>query len=148
MSQFIPIFILVGCGCLIGVQAATDVVLGKSLGLWLFALMFTVVQLLFCIPPVIIHSVRWHNVRWSAIWEVPWWQYIGGALGVPVLAGMAFALARTGTFAGLVSLLLGQLAMGILVDQFGLFQAPVHPITLPRILGFVFVVIGVWFSSR
>ena len=71
-----------------------------------------------------------------------------GASLPPLLAAMSFGLGRTGTFEGFIALLVGQLGMGILIDRFGLFNAPMHAISLTRIGGLLLVVVGVWLAKQ
>ncbi len=130
---------LVSCGALISTQATINVALGRTLGLWLFAFIFTVVQLVATLPTLV--ALSWPP-RWSLLAATPSWQLIGGVLGMPILAGMAYGLGRTGTFTGLIALLVGQMAMGLVIDRLGLFQAPVHVISPQRIGGFILVVAG------
>lgn len=144
MSDLVPFAMLIGSGAMIATQATLNVGLGRSLDLWFFAFVFTVVQLFFCLPPLLL--LGWPP-RWSALSATPWWQYLGGALGVPALAAMSYGLGRTGTGTGLVGLLIGQLFMGMCIDRFGLFGAPAQAITGPKLVGFGLVILGVWISK-
>ncbi|MBI3544358.1 MAG: DMT family transporter [Deltaproteobacteria bacterium] len=143
-STWLALGMLLFSGVLIAVQATVDVALGRSLGLCFFAFIFTVVQLVACLPPLVL---EW-PLPWEALARTPWWQYVGGALGMPILLMMAWAMGKSGSFAGLVALLVGQLAMGLMVDRFGLFGAPFHPITPARLAGFVLVLAGLILAKQ
>lgn len=145
MSEWFAIIILCICGAAISTQATVNVALGRSLGLCFYAFVFTVVQLIATIPPLALFG---RPIPWHVLGAVPWWQYIGGALGMPILIGMSSAMGRTGTFAGLTALLFGQMIMGLLIDRFGLFAAPMHVITWQKVVGLGFVALGVWFSRQ
>ena len=145
MSDWVAIIILAVSGGVLAVQATLNVALRGSLGTWFFAFIFTVVQLAASLPPLL--AYEW-PLRWNLLGQTPSWQFIGGLLGVPLLAAMAFGLGRTGTFEGFIALLVGQLGMGIMIDRFGLFNAPMNPISLNRIGGLLLVVAGLWVSKR
>jgi transporter family-2 protein len=53
---------------------------------------------------------------------------IAGLLGVGIIAGIAYALPKIGVAAGLSMIITGQMAMGVVVDTFGLLDAkPIPP---------------------
>lgn len=148
MSVLGPVLILICCGCMISVQATLNVPLGRAFGIWVYPIVFTLVQLVLCLPAGWLSAGGGLASTLSGFGKLPWWAYIGGALGLPILVGMAFSFAKTGTFVGLVALLVGQLAMGLLIDQFGLFGAPVNPVTFSRVLGLGLVMTGVFLAKQ
>ncbi len=68
-----------------------------------------------------------------------------GLLGIGIISGIAFALPRTGVAAGLSAIITGQMAVGVLVDTFGLAGASPIPLTWARIGGLGLVALGTWF---
>ncbi len=145
MSVWFPIVLLTISGAFMAIQATVNVALRISLGTWFFAFVFTVIQLAASIPPLV--AMEWPP-KLGLLGATPTWQYVGGLLGVPLLAAMSFGLGRTGTFEGFIALLVGQLGMGILIDRFGLFNAPMHAISLSRVGGLLLVVVGVWLAKQ
>jgi transporter family-2 protein len=131
------------CGGLMATQATMNAGLGRALGLPFFTVVFSFLQLAFSIPYLI--GWGWPPAT-AKLADAPWLLYVGAPLGVLILAGMSYGLSRTGTFAGFVSVLFGQLFIGALIDQFGLFGAPVHQITVPRAIGIFVVTFGVWLA--
>lgn len=69
---------------------------------------------------------------------------IGGALGIMVITGVAFSLQRIGVAAGLATIILGQMAVSVIADSRGWGSTAPIPITLPRIIGLVLLVAGVY----
>lgn len=70
--------------------------------------------------------------------------FISGLLGIGIIAGVSFSLPRSGIAAGLSVLIFGQLFVGIIVDSLGLSGSNAIPLTALRILGLVFLMVGVW----
>lgn len=69
---------------------------------------------------------------------------IAGALGIFIIAGVAFSLQRAGVAAGLATLILGQMAVSLLADARGWGGMEPIPVTLPRVFGLVLMAAGVY----
>lgn len=78
----------------------------------------------------------------SALAGVPWYALLGGVLGVAIIAGVAYALARTGIALGVSVILTAQLITGVVVDHFGLFGTERVTAGWPRLLGTFFLIAG------
>ncbi len=79
---------------------------------------------------------------------VPWYALAGGILGLVVLSSVSYAIPRIGATGAVASLIAGQLLVSLLLDQFGLLEAPVRPLDLGRLAGLVFLSLGVWLIVR
>jgi transporter family-2 protein len=80
------------------------------------------------------------TVQGAAKW--PAWIWAGGALGAIYVACFTLLIPRIGA-AGMVCLaVLGQVTASLLLDQFGVLQAP-KPVDALRILGALLVLAGV-----
>ncbi len=77
-----------------------------------------------------------------------WYLYLGGVLGVFILALVISILPRIGATMGFMYIIIGQLLAALLVDHFGLLGMPVAPITFSRIAGIVFFLLGAFFVTR
>jgi len=53
--------------------------------------------------------------------EVPKWQLLGAMCGVPYIVIMVFAVQKIGTAVATVAVILGQVLMSMLIDNFGWF---------------------------
>lgn len=73
----------------------------------------------------------------------PFYSIIGGMLGVSFVVGAIFVYQQLGATQTAILPVLGQLFSGLIIDQFGLFNAPQSPITLSKILGTSLVLLGV-----
>ncbi|WJY68494.1 DMT family transporter [Corynebacterium auris] len=72
-----------------------------------------------------------------------WWVWLGGVMGVCFIVGNILLFPRIGAVQTMVLPILGQLVMGLLVDRFGLFGAPVHEVGPGRLLGALVVLSGI-----
>lgn len=79
----------------------------------------------------------------TAALDMPAWIWSGGVLGVVVLTGNIFLFPRLGSVQTVVLPITGQVIMGLLIDHFGLFHAPVHRLDPTRVLGALLLVAGV-----
>ncbi|MCJ7823786.1 MAG: DMT family transporter [Anaerolineales bacterium] len=67
---------------------------------------------------------------------------VAGALGLGIIAGVAFAFPRIGIAAGMATILFGQMLVAVLVDTLGWGGAPPIPLGLNRVVGLGFLVAG------
>ncbi|GGI40849.1 DMT family transporter [Mammaliicoccus stepanovicii] len=77
------------------------------------------------------------NQDFSYIW------FTGGLLGVIFLTGNLLLLPRIGAALTVVMTVTGQIIMGLIIDQFGLFNAEIHTINIGRISGVIIMLIGI-----
>lgn len=80
--------------------------------------------------------------------SAPWWVWLGGAMGVCFVLGNIVLFPRLGAVQTVVLPILGQVMMGLCIDRFGLFGAPVLPVSWMRVLGAVVVLAGIVVALR
>jgi transporter family-2 protein len=78
----------------------------------------------------------------SAITRSTWWSWSGGLFGAIYIAISILLLPRIGTFAIVVLIVIGQLGTSLAFDHFGAMNVPHYPITIARMFGAVFLVVG------
>ncbi len=69
---------------------------------------------------------------------------LAGALGLGIIAGIAFALPRIGIAAGLATIIFGQMLVALLVDTMGWGGAPPIPLRFGNLAGLALLLIGTW----
>jgi bacterial/archaeal transporter family-2 protein len=74
--------------------------------------------------------------------RAPPWLWLGGAMGAIVVTTITFTAPRIGTFATIGLLIAGQLAMGVVIDAFGLFGTERIPVTAARVAGLALLAAG------
>jgi len=75
--------------------------------------------------------------------QQPLWLWLGGILGVIYLTSNILLFPKLGSVQTVIMPILGQIIMGLLIDNFGLFKSLTKPLTITRIVGAILVLIGV-----
>jgi transporter family-2 protein len=141
VSRSLAVLIGVGAGCLVGMQAPINSRLGKTVG-GLQAASFS-----FLVGTVALVSLafvlRGGLGSLGQLGRVPWWALVGGLLGA-VYVFVALEAVRTLGVSGLTAaVILGQLAISVVVDRFGLLGVARQSIDLQRIVGLALLAAGV-----
>ena len=68
--------------------------------------------------------------------------WLGALMGTFIVFTITFAGPRIGTTATIGILIAGQLAMGAVIDRFGLFGLDRIPLDLPRAIGIALLAVG------
>lgn len=97
---------------------------------------------------VVALAVDRHVPEVSTVTSSPWWVWIGGLLGAAFVLASIILTPRLGAATTVGLFLTGQILGSIIIDHFGLLRLPVHEATLPRILGAVLIVIGVFLVQK
>ncbi len=74
--------------------------------------------------------------------RVPPWFWLGGAMGLLVVFSITFAQPRIGVTTTIAILIAGQLAMGAVIDRFGLFGAEAVALSPARVAGILLLAAG------
>ena len=74
--------------------------------------------------------------------KTPAWMWIGGLMGLTVVGTITFAQPRIGATATIGILIAGQIAMGAVIDRFGLFGVEQIAISPVRAAGIALLGIG------
>jgi transporter family-2 protein len=86
--------------------------------------------------------------KWSTIKSLPCYLFVGGILGVIFVTAALLSVPKIGATNFLAAVLLGQMIGSLIIDQFGILQVPVQPITIKRVIGIVVIAIGVWLVQQ
>jgi bacterial/archaeal transporter family-2 protein len=79
----------------------------------------------------------------------PWWYWVGGGgMGVVVVLTITVVTPRLGAAATIGLLIAGQLAMGVVIDRYGLFGVEKVALTWPRVLGVLLLAAGAVLALR
>jgi bacterial/archaeal transporter family-2 protein len=139
-------FIIAG-GMLQAVGAPMNGALFASLqNKWLATAVSFIVVTFFFIVMFLIQPTPLPNARDLA--HMPWWAPFGGIIGaVQVYAGLTLVQrVGAGPFMGLT--VTAALLASLIIDHFGLFHMPTHPINLWRAAGLALMAYGVTLIAR
>jgi transporter family-2 protein len=75
--------------------------------------------------------------------RIPWWQWSGGLFGAIFIAIAILLIPQLGAATFIALFVAGQLLCSLAFDHFGLLGIPVHPVTLVRLAGAAFLILGV-----
>ncbi len=80
--------------------------------------------------------------------KLPWYMLISGIFGVILYQCISIVLPRLGGTLMITLIIIGQLLVNVLVDNFGWLGVTVHPITLSRVLGILILLVGGYLIAR
>ena len=102
----------------------------------------------FAVSTVFITVMAW--IMTDSLWippsffeSHPWWIWLGGVLGLIFLTGNILLVPKLGAVQTVIFPVLGQILAGVLVDEFGLFGAPLVPMNAVKLGGTLLVIAGV-----
>lgn len=130
-------------GAIVPVQTAINTRLRQSVGSPIGATFVS-----FIIAVVVASIIAW-GVSGALVPDLstaaaqPWWAWLGGFMGVMFIAGNIVLFPKLGPVQTVILPILGQVIMGLLIDQFGLFQSAQVAVGLWRLLGALIVVGGI-----
>lgn len=78
---------------------------------------------------------------WNA---APWYALTAGFFGLVVIGAISYTIPRYGVTTSIVLVVVGQLFMGLVIDQFGWFETDIRPVDFTRILGLLLLFVGTW----
>lgn len=139
LSLLLPLGIAVFAGSIVPFQAASNAMLGRSLGHPLWA---TLVSLLvsICVLLPILFAARVPTPA-NAL-QGPWWIWLGGVAGVAYITAALLLTPKLGASGFIVCVIVGQVVASLIIDHFGLMGLAVKPATLGRIAGVALIVMG------
>jgi transporter family-2 protein len=120
--------------------------LGNRAGVFPALALSAVVSFVVAMPVLYAAGSSLSGVR-DALRE-PVWLWSGGAISLFIILAMTVAGPRIGIAATLGILIAGNLVMGALIDQLGLFGLDRVPIGWPRALGILLLAAGAALSLR
>ena len=144
------LFLLSGLGIiaggLIAIQSVLNSSLGQRIGNLGSVLLLTFISAIVLIVLILFFPSTANFRSFPDISE--WYLYIGGVLGVAILASPTYLIPRIGTTSTLIAIVLGQSAIALVIDHFGLFASPKIEINLARAIGVMLVAVGAYLVGR
>ncbi len=89
---------------------------------------------------VVLLAIRSPSV--AELRDLPPYLYLAGIAGIVIISSIAFTVSRVGVLAGSMLLVTAQLTGGTIIDHFGWLGASVREISLSKLLGIMFLVLG------
>ncbi|SFH15314.1 DMT family transporter [Pseudomonas sp. NFACC45] len=144
MNLFLLLLLVVVAGAVLSVQAAINGRLGQTVGVLRSSLLTFVVGTV--VTGLLI--VFFEPAYAVSLLDVPKWQLGGALFGVVYMMVMVGAVPRVGTAVATVAVILGQLAMGMLIDHFGWLGNPAMALSESRVLAMACLALALVFMYR
>lgn len=136
------LFIALATGAAMAVQALANSRLRFALGTPLWA---AIAQFIVGLAALVVLAVAMRQPAGdtSGLSRMPWWGWIGGAIGALFIVVSIVLTPRLGTALTLATMTVGQLVAALVLDHYGWLGAPVIRLSLTRALGAAFLLAGI-----
>ena len=143
------LFLLMGllAGAVAPVQAGVNAQLRQFSGhaVWTALASFTIGTLTL-LAYFLVARLPWPET--ASLGRAPWWAWLGGLLGAYYVLSAVVVAPRLGAAVLVALIIAGQLIVALGLDHFGLVGYPQHPVNLARVVGAIFLLIGVVLIQR
>jgi transporter family-2 protein len=141
VNALLGLFVVV-MGAGLSVQPLLNARVGGALGHPVYAAMFSVlVSTVSMLVLAVILRLDPPDLR--GLGNLPPWMLTGGIIGAFVVLAALSATPKLGAAATVALFIGGQLAMSLVVDQYGLLGVPQRPLDISRVIGVICLVAGV-----
>ena len=139
-----PFYLVValGTGAAIAVQALANSRLRLALGTPVWAAIAQFIVGLAALAAIALLT-RQPSPVMGGLARMPWWGWIGGAVGALFIVVSIVLTPRLGTALTLATITVGQLLAALVLDHYGLLGAPVVRLSVTRVLGAAFLLAGI-----
>ena len=133
-------------GMMMTMQGIINTVLASKVGTYGSIFILTIVNLLLVgfIVLILPKTISLQNLPGLS----KWYLYLGGVLGIFILALTISILPRIGATLGFMYIIIGQLVAALLVDHFGLLGMTTTPITFTKIVGLILFLLGAFLATK
>lgn len=129
-------------GIMMTVQGTINAALANRIGTYGSIFIVTIVNLVL-IGLIVLILPKSFSLQNLPGWN-RWYLYLGGVLGIFILASIITILPRFGATVGFIYIISGQLFAAIIVDHFGLLGIEKTPIDITKIVGIMLFILGAY----
>ncbi len=130
-------------GMVFGGVTAVEGYVSRSVGAVNASLIEHVFAAMVAVPAVIYLFMR-GNLTWEGTKSILPISAVAGVMVIIAVAGVAYAIPKTGVAAGNMAMMFGQMAVAVVIDMIGVGGYDKVPLTLPRVLGLLLMIVGVY----
>ena len=141
--RFTGLAVALGSGLAIGIQATLFTLIGRSIGPVRASLILNVTGGIIAGIVMLIALGIGGNTHWNVSRGTLLTAVICVTLGLFIITGVTLAFQRTGVGAGIATVFLGQMLIGIVVDALGLAGTEAIPVDPRRLLGLIVMAVAV-----
>jgi len=136
------LFVALATGAAISVQALSNSRLRLALGTPMWAAIAQFIVGLAALAAIAI-VMRQPAPDTEGLSRMPWWGWVGGAIGALFIVVSIVLTPRLGTALTLATITVGQMLAALVLDHYGWLGAPVVRLSLPRALGAACLLLGI-----
>ncbi len=92
--------------------------------------------------------LRTNIPSFAEIKSIPWYLFLGGAIGAMFVTSVVLLIPRIGVTTMLAASIGGQLIVASVIDHYGFFNVAMHPISLHRVAGILMLIVGILLIQR
>lgn len=141
----LALVLALGAGIAAALQISVNGLMGRVAGVW-EANLLTHLTGLITVAAIVFIVMGGGNL--AKAMAAPKIAFLGGPLGVIIIASVVIATSRLGMAYGLALMVLAQMVSAGLIDHFGWFGVEKIPFTLPKLLGILALVTGALLMKR
>jgi transporter family-2 protein len=144
-SWFFPLAVLIGllAGCLLGAQPSANGFLGRFVGHPLHASTISFASGTALLVIVLILMGQFPPRLTVSPFSLPWWTWIGGAIGTVLVTASLYFVPKIGSLAWFAAVITGQVFASLILDQMGWMGNPRQPANGLRIAGALLLIVGI-----
>lgn len=143
MNLILLLVLVIAAGAVLSVQAAINGRLGQTVGVLRSSLLTFAVGALSTAL-----LIFFEPAQAVSLLDVPKWQLTGALFGVVYMMVMVGAVPIVGTAVATVAVIVGQLGMGMLIDNFGWLGNPAIELSGSRIVAMLCLALALVFMYR
>ena len=140
------LIILIGLagGAAVGLQSPMASVISQRLGIFESVFIVHLGGAVIALLPLLLRA----GGKLSQWRSLPWYTLGAGIFGLIVIGAISYMIPRVGIAASIVTIVAGQLLVGMFLDHFGLLGTSVRLLDATRLLGMGVVLVGVWLTVK
>lgn len=127
-------------GILMAMQGALNGALSKTIGTWETTFIVHLIGLILLGILLGVFSVGRLSIE--AMQSAPWYTYLGGIISVFIIYLVAASIPKVGAANATTAIIVGQVAMAVLIDHFGMFGLSGEQFTYKQGIGIIFLAVG------
>ncbi len=140
MQAWVFLLLAAGAGILMAIQGSINGALSKVIGTLEANFILHAIGLIIIVVMLFIFNMGKGDL--NMVSRAPWYLYLGGAINVAIIFMVMVSIAKSGAGMATTAIITGQLAMALVIDQFGLFGLDKVDFSWTRGLGLVLMAIA------
>ena len=141
MENILFFLIAALAGSAMAVQGSLNTVLAKVVGQLEATFLVHVLAVVVLILLLLILNFGQGNLEKA--YQAPWYSYLGGFLSIVIIYGVILSVNRLGVANATTMIIASQIITATMIDHFGLWGLKEVSFGLIRLLGIIFLIIGV-----